>query len=160
MAEQPVFYSEWYANNRERLLPIRRAYNKGYSKRKEVIEKAKLKNARPEQVENRKRYKKSVQGKLAEKRYVSKHKDLIKLKTDRHRYKQYGITSDEVKQMYEDQKGLCLICSRSIEKKFHIDHDHETKKVRGLLCSACNMALGLFKDNPITLDNAIKYLNK
>ena len=42
--------------------------------------------------------------------------------------------------------------------RFHIDHDHSTGKVRGLLCTACNMGLGLFKDDPEMLLRAIDYL--
>ncbi len=40
----------------------------------------------------------------------------------------------------------------------HIDHDHSTGKVRGLLCSCCNTGIGMFKDNPDVLDRAAFYL--
>ena len=49
------------------------------------------------------------------------------------------------------------ICEQ-ITENFHTDHDHLTDKVRGLLCSQCNMGLGSFKDNKLILFNAIKYL--
>ena len=46
------------------------------------------------------------------------------------------------------------------EKEFFIDHDHTTKKVRGLLCLWCNTVIGFAKDNIETLKNAITYLKK
>ena len=45
-------------------------------------------------------------------------------------------------------------------KRLYIDHDHETGKVRGLLCLQCNTALGLLKDNPKVLKKALKYLTR
>ncbi len=71
----------------------------------------------------------------------------------------YGITADEFKQMFETQQGKCSICSEEPKTKrgLHVDHDHETGKVRGLLCHGCNVALGSFKDVTL-LNKAIEYL--
>jgi hypothetical protein len=41
-----------------------------------------------------------------------------------------------------------------------VDHCHKSGQIRGLLCNACNKGLGLFKDSPIILEKAIKYLNQ
>lgn len=68
----------------------------------------------------------------------------------------YGITLDQKKAMEVAQGNLCLICKK--ESKLSVDHDHETKIIRGLLCQPCNMALGLFKDSIDSLHSAIKYL--
>ena len=76
--------------------------------------------------------------------------------------KVYGLTLDDYDEMYEQQEGRCKICG--IEEKyvskqrFHIDHCHETGRVRGLLCSKCNKGLGLFKDNANFLREAAKYI--
>jgi len=72
----------------------------------------------------------------------------------------YGITADEFKQMFETQQGKCSICSEEPKTKrgLHVDHDHETGKVRGLLCHGCNVALGSFKDDVTLLNKAIEYL--
>lgn len=59
----------------------------------------------------------------------------------------------------EKQKGICPICKRGGEK-MEIDHDHDTKKVRGLLCSRCNGALGQFCDDVNLLSEATKYLER
>ena len=53
----------------------------------------------------------------------------------------------------------CQICGCTITKKC-IDHDHKTKKIRGVLCNNCNTALGLFKDNQKVMKDAIQYLEQ
>lgn len=73
----------------------------------------------------------------------------------------YGITIEDKQQMFNNQNGLCKICQ--LEMIFSgnsccVDHDHETGKIRGLLCNKCNFALGLFKDSTDILKNAIDYL--
>lgn len=73
----------------------------------------------------------------------------------------YGITEEQYLGLYTSQNGKCAICNDVIElrgKQTHIDHDHETLEVRGLLCHGCNTAIGLFKENEETMNNAIKYL--
>ena len=75
--------------------------------------------------------------------------------------KQYGITPEEFNKMYADQNGECLICERhqtEFKETLSVDHDHKTGRVRGLLCGACNRAIGLFKDDPNILRAAIDYL--
>lgn len=73
----------------------------------------------------------------------------------------YGLTEDEYLALFVKQNNRCAICSISFEKvSAHVDHCHETKKVRGLLCSKCNTILGMSNDNIIILNNAVKYLNR
>ena len=79
----------------------------------------------------------------------------------------YGIGIKEYDIMMDAQNMSCAICmthiskvSKGHKKHFCIDHDHETNKVRGLLCDSCNRALGLFKDDIDVLSSAIIYLDK
>lgn len=73
----------------------------------------------------------------------------------------YGLTEEQFRRMYLDQKGLCAICPKRMSgRDCHIDHDHVTGKVRGLLCSSCNTGLGFFKDSVRLLASAIVYLEK
>jgi hypothetical protein len=75
--------------------------------------------------------------------------------------RKYGITLGEYDVMYLKQDGKCGICKTPQEhllQRLAVDHDHSTPKIRGLLCSSCNRALGLLKDNPNYLSNAIAYL--
>lgn len=75
----------------------------------------------------------------------------------------YGITFEELVQMSKRQGQKCAICNKhftdeSRSRGAHVDHDHVTGKVRGLLCGRCNTGLGLLGDNIRTLANAIVYL--
>jgi len=72
----------------------------------------------------------------------------------------YGITLDEFNAMFEKQGKRCAVCrsDKSDSKNFVVDHCHTTGKIRGVLCSYCNRALGMMKDDPELLSKAIIYL--
>jgi hypothetical protein len=72
----------------------------------------------------------------------------------RHRY---GIGADEVGALIESQGNRCPICGRAAPS--HVDHDHETGRVRGILCFNCNGGLGQFGDDIDRLAAAIAYLD-
>jgi hypothetical protein len=73
--------------------------------------------------------------------------------------RRYGITIKEYNQMFTEQQGNCKICNKPLDEKHtHVDHNHETKKVRGLLCGNCNRMIGFAKENPDTLKQGAKYL--
>ena len=73
--------------------------------------------------------------------------------------REYNSTPNEYKMLFENQGGCCAICGSRPEKKIlSVDHNHDTGKVRGLLCNPCNMAIGNAKENPLILYNMIKYL--
>lgn len=76
---------------------------------------------------------------------------------------EYGMTLEQYDNMLEAQGGGCAVCgmiSPGGKGRFHVDHNHSTGKVRGLLCHLCNVGLGHFRDDVVTLTNAINYLNK
>ena len=72
----------------------------------------------------------------------------------------YGITLEQKRQMLADQLGCCAICATADfgKKGPVVDHNHETGKVRGILCDPCNKGLGHFRDDPARLRAAIEYL--
>ena len=74
----------------------------------------------------------------------------------------YGITLDDYHRLLDDQNGCCAICGTDTPggrySTFNVDHCHSTGKVRGLLCFACNSALGKFQDNPVLLETAKQYI--
>jgi len=78
------------------------------------------------------------------------------------RLKNVGITESEYFRMLELQDGRCKICGKeerhTNKGRLHIDHCHSTGKVRGLLCSNCNTAIGLMMDDINILKTAIQYL--
>lgn len=65
--------------------------------------------------------------------------------------KQYGLTVDAVQALFAAQDGKCGVCAKLLtpwpSRKTHIDHDHATGKVRGLLCSSCNRYEGWVRRN-------------
>lgn len=70
---------------------------------------------------------------------------------------------EEYETLLQDQDSACAICgitAEEIGKKLIVDHNHETLKIRGLLCWRCNSGLGFFKDNQAHLAMAIEYLVK
>lgn len=70
----------------------------------------------------------------------------------------YGLTVEQYQIMCLMQNNLCAICCEEPEGNLHVDHDHATGEVRGLLCNNCNNGLGRFKDNIESLKNAVLYL--
>lgn len=78
--------------------------------------------------------------------------------------KKYGITVEDYRSMLASQSGVCAICggpptgNHSQNRPYHVDHDHLTGKVRGLLCTNCNILIGQAKESPERLEKAIAYL--
>jgi len=75
----------------------------------------------------------------------------------------YGITKDEYEAMLAGQDGRCAICRVDTpggKGGWHVDHDHDTKVIRGLLCHHCNIGVGQFKDDPEILRAAADYLER
>lgn len=76
----------------------------------------------------------------------------------------YGVTTEWYWEQLKVQGGVCAICKEIPDngryKDFVIDHDHISNDVRGLLCSNCNQALGLLKDDPDHALNIVAYLTK
>lgn len=76
-----------------------------------------------------------------------------------HYKRKFGITLQDFNEMNERQGGLCAICRRLPGKRsLHVDHDHITGEVRGLLCYNCNRALGDLREDPVLIRAAIRYL--
>jgi hypothetical protein len=72
--------------------------------------------------------------------------------------KRYGLTYDQYVRLVVAQQGLCAICRKRPRYALAVDHDHQTGKVRGLLCHGCNIGIGNLKDSVDVLDRARAYL--
>ncbi len=76
----------------------------------------------------------------------------------------YGLSIDQYLSMYYDQGGRCAACKDRLElrvrKRIAVDHDHQTGRIRGLLCNACNSALGMLKDDHRRIQGLARYLKR
>lgn len=77
---------------------------------------------------------------------------------DRIRFKKYGITGSDFRNMLNDQNSKCPICNKNITKNLSVDHDHITGKIRGLICNKCNLSIGNAEDSPVRLRLMADYL--
>lgn len=87
------------------------------------------------------------------KKYARQNPDKIKSAA---LLRRYGVSLQAREEMFAKQGGVCAICKQ--KKKLGIDHDHATGKVRALLCSPCNTALGLLQDSARLVYAAAEYL--
>lgn len=74
----------------------------------------------------------------------------------------FGMTIEQYNEFLNTQNNCCAICNTpqsNFKQQLAVDHDHQTGKVRGLLCGNCNNGLGRFKDDIEILKKAINYLN-
>ena len=76
-----------------------------------------------------------------------------------HRLHTHGLSIDDYNAILLRQDSKCGICREPLTGRTHVDHDHSTGKVRGVLCHGCNIGLGCYKDNPALLFAAAAYLN-
>lgn len=101
-------------------------------------------------------------------RYLAKQREYAesgkKKIADRKSYlkRRYGMTLDDYDEMLATQGGVCAICgkARPEERTLHIDHDHVSGEIRGLLCFRCNNALGDFEEQYELFQRAADYLDR
>lgn len=166
----------WYENNKEK----KNEYNKQYR----LENKEKIKQQQQEYNKNNKEKikeyyennKESIKQKSKEyynknkkkisksgKKYRLENKEKIKQRDWKYNLKKYNLTENEYYEILNNQNGCCKICKTNqidLNTPLHIDHSHETGKIRGLLCNKCNQGLGLFNDDILLLTESIKYLQE
>jgi hypothetical protein len=101
---------------------------------------------------NRTRYHSRPETKLAHQRASRKH----------YLNKLYGLTTEEYDAMLKARDFRCDICGESEQqdRSLAVDHCHRTGKVRGLLCQACNTAIGKLRDDPSLIRRAASYVER
>jgi len=78
-----------------------------------------------------------------------------------HLKRTFGITEADYERILSSQGGGCAICGRPPGgRKLHVDHDHDSGEVRGLLCFACNVAIGHLRDDPMIAIKLLDYLER
>lgn len=96
------------------------------------------------------------------KKYYLKSKDRFKKNARSwHLKKKYGITVEQYDEILKSQYGSCAICDRIFDINLAVDHNHETGKIRGLLCFVCNVTVGNYELGVLPSEDQIKgYLAK
>jgi hypothetical protein len=127
--------------------------------RKKMAEQQSRWRKTPHGIEYTKSYSERVKNVVKEKRNTPEGK---KKAFNQYLKKTYGIDADIYHNILYLQNNKCAICGsgdwESKSRAMDLDHDHETGKVRGILCHSCNIAIGLLSDNPNTIYAAAVYL--
>lgn len=92
--------------------------------------------------------------------YAKRNPDKI---VDQQLRREYGISLEEFRVLEVSQEGKCKICRGPPtikRRRLSVDHDHQTGRVRALLCGACNTMIGLAREQPALLQAAIEYLKE
>lgn len=153
-----AYRAAYNAANAERIREARRVH---YAKNREAV------LARNAEWARRNRSAISDAGKRRASRDPEKATAECRRRHAKRRIEIYGVSEADYAARLAAQGGLCAICARPETRRhgrtgtlyqFDIDHDHQTGKVRALLCGACNRALGLFRDDPALLRAAAAYL--
>lgn len=94
----------------------------------------------------------------------AKHREYRREYDRQHSYDQtHGATPEIYDALVVSQGGRCGICETDKSggsKRWHVDHNHQTGVIRGLLCAACNRGGGMFKDDPNLLRKAADWFGK
>lgn len=83
-----------------------------------------------------------------------------RLEREGHLRRKYGLTQNMFEALVLAQLGKCAVCDANEATDLHVDHDHRTGKVRGLLCGKCNKAIGLMNDDPDLMMSAKRFLER
>ncbi len=104
-------------------------------------------------IDNRQRFEATRKAYIASGRYSASSRRS-------HLKRTFGITVDEYEARLREQGGGCAVCEQPPKpgKSLHVDHDHETGYVRGLLCFKCNAALGQLDDDIPRIERALTYV--
>lgn len=144
-----IMAKAWRLKNPERTKEhSKRSRSKpGYKERTKVYQKAWSERNRPRLRE-------------MSREYYQNRKDVVR---DQNLQKNVGITLNEYYSMLIIQNYVCALCysdSGIKGKLFAVDHNHETGKIRGLLCRGCNVGIGNLKDDPDLLNRAVGYIRE
>ena len=129
-----------------------------YGRKREAAYRARLKAERPEEYQRQLEVAKERSAKWRE-----ANPEKVAANNKKHRQYRYGLTVEDIAKLFALQNGRCALCEKELQieatGKWVVDHNHQTGKIRGVLCYPCNVALGQFQDDPRMLIRAIEYLH-
>ena len=154
-AAQPVkqdekeYHKTYYQEHREERLAYGKVYHQAHKEERQAYDRTYSKTHRETKRANDKTYRQAHRGKR-------RAKELKRI---------YNITQNDYDNILAAQNGVCAICHKPFMgnkriRFLHIDHDHSTGQVRGLLCLHCNVVLGFIENNSLLLPEIKKYLIK
>jgi DNA repair exonuclease SbcCD ATPase subunit len=156
-------YKEYSEKNKEKIAARKRKHHAENKERLNIISKKyyeKNKNSEEVKIYRRNYYKNNKEKIRAQsKKYRTANPDKVFAQNLKSRL---GITPEQWWEMYYAQDEKCALCGEYFqdEDSIVVDHNHKTGKVRGLLHSRCNTAIGLLHDDPELLDKAAQYLRR
>jgi len=93
-------------------------------------------------------------------KYTSGNPEKVKAASFKHLLCRYGLTPEQYHELLRIQDDQCPICSADLNNKVsHVDHDHDTGLVRGIVCHHCNVGMGQFGDSADLLRKAADFLD-
>jgi 5-methylcytosine-specific restriction endonuclease McrA len=150
---QKVATRKWYAANREKVAEINRQ-EPARTQRLHAVKRYEARNPT-----RRKEYKAANREAITEqnKEYYRRRGQFVI------RMREYGLTQEHFEAMLQSQGNSCAICGLQFGgggkgSSPHVDHDHDTGRVRALLCNNCNFLIGYCREEPATLLSAARYL--
>jgi hypothetical protein len=153
---------KYYLKNKEKILKKTKGYyKKYYLKRKEHY----LKN-REYYLKYKKEYFLKNKEKILKKRkeYRLKNRKKVQQQRKKSYFKNtYNLTLEQFNEKLNNQNNKCVLCDTTFDEKInkaYVDHNHQTGKIRDILCFNCNSGLGKVKEDKNILNNMINYLNK
>jgi hypothetical protein len=161
--ERKEYDKKRYKLNKKVIAEQQKTYNASHTEERKSYNK----QWRTENKEKLKKQKKKYNNKHKKERknYLEKNKENFKEVRRKYyqtvKFKKYNITKEEYVELFNKQNGRCNICGThqsELKIALAIDHDHVTKKIRGLLCMKCNRGIGFFNDNTNFLLKAIEHL--
>ena len=160
MRDRKEYMKQWYEKHKEEKREHSRQWNLNHK-----IEKAEYdKQYRKDNKEHYKQYRLDHKKERTEynRRYNYEHKEESAKRNKKWRLNvAHGLTYKEWEGLWYAQDGRCAICDKFFAEQIdiNVDHDHETGKIRGLLCRKCNYGLGYFDDSVELLEEATQYIN-
>lgn len=146
-------------NKTEKGKKTHRKAQKKYQKTKKGKETQQKHQKTKKYKEKERKYRNTEKRKKQNREYQRSEKSKLKHR-ERKLERQYGITLEQYDQMFEQQNGVCAICGQIdiTGRRLAVDHNHETGKIRSLLCAICNTRLSVL-ENKTWRPLAEKYLH-
>ena len=158
--KQKAYNKLYYDANKEKFRADAKAYREANKEKLRLANKARYEANKEERKAGAKIY--AVNNVKARRIYEKAYRKANSKRTKVYMLRRlYGLSFDDYNNMLTIQNNSCVICKTEeskLPRKLSVDHDHNSGKIRGLLCAYCNRALGLFNDEPSRILKAIEYL--